>query len=567
MVANKHSFKQKLNLVFDDNLHTKVWHNVLDWIIIGLILVSSLEVFFSTFSGMTENYGGILKFVDVFTTLVFTVEVSLRIWAADALNPKYSGFKGRLRYCFSFYGLIDIVSTYPALVGLFTAVPITALKIFRVIRLVRIFRYMKSFRILGKAVASKKEELGISFVFLSILTVLLSFLLYYAEHEAQPDLCENGWSTLVWAFAKYLGDPGKIADFPIVTVWGNVIAVIVGALGIAIFAVPAGLIGSGFIEVIEETRAQEKVQSDVERLHAAFRWEKDMAYTGLFHVPAYKPLPTLLVKQYIQENEAIEAVKSSDEFHLYNLAKAYSPEDEPADRVVVVACPHNTSYGCCIDRGSKVTIVSTSGYDEPITSWVAYHLAKIGGFNYVAKEVELDVDHPESFYNVADPHSDNNIEAFIEDVSRLSSRPGSWVIPMAFCIGPKTRFHKIHLCFNKRSNSGFDGDVCTVRDHARFEQFAADFSDVMENDFQMPVDRNEYFGITKTNLLHQIECPDGFAIRVECHAIYFSSDRMAKIKAMADIINRHLEPGVDKPIPAEMMTRPDDGFGYRGYKD
>ena len=39
------SFKQKLNQVFDDNLHTKIWHNILDWVIIGLILVSSLEVF------------------------------------------------------------------------------------------------------------------------------------------------------------------------------------------------------------------------------------------------------------------------------------------------------------------------------------------------------------------------------------------------------------------------------------------------------------------------------------------------------------------------------------------
>ena len=107
------SFKQKLNQVFDDNLHTKIWHNILDWVIIGLILVSSLEVFLSTFSGLTENYGGILKFIDVFTTVVFTIEVTLRIWAADALDPKYAGFKGRVRYCFSFYGLIDILSTYP----------------------------------------------------------------------------------------------------------------------------------------------------------------------------------------------------------------------------------------------------------------------------------------------------------------------------------------------------------------------------------------------------------------------------------------------------------------------
>ena len=100
---------------------------------------------------------------------------------------------------------------------------------------------MKSFRILGQAISSKKQELTISFAFLSILTVILSFLLYFAEHDAQPVLCENGWKTLVWAFAKYLGDPAKIGDFPLITFWGRIIAAIVGILGIAIFAVPLAL--------------------------------------------------------------------------------------------------------------------------------------------------------------------------------------------------------------------------------------------------------------------------------------------------------------------------------------
>ena len=90
--------KKQLNLVFDDNLHTKIWHNILDWVIIALILISSLEVFLSTFRGLTENYGWLLRFIDVFTSIVFTIEVSLRIWAADELDPKYKGFRGRLRY-------------------------------------------------------------------------------------------------------------------------------------------------------------------------------------------------------------------------------------------------------------------------------------------------------------------------------------------------------------------------------------------------------------------------------------------------------------------------------------
>ena len=85
-------FKRELNRVFDDNLHTKQWHNVVDYIIIGLILLSTLEVFLSTYDGIVELYCTWLKVVDYFTTIFFTIEVSLRIWCADLLDYKYKGF-------------------------------------------------------------------------------------------------------------------------------------------------------------------------------------------------------------------------------------------------------------------------------------------------------------------------------------------------------------------------------------------------------------------------------------------------------------------------------------------
>jgi hypothetical protein len=51
------SFKQELARVFDDNLHTKQWHNYVDYAIIGLIILSTVEVFLSTYDGIVEKYG------------------------------------------------------------------------------------------------------------------------------------------------------------------------------------------------------------------------------------------------------------------------------------------------------------------------------------------------------------------------------------------------------------------------------------------------------------------------------------------------------------------------------
>ena len=49
-------FKRQLALVFDDNLRTKQWHNIADWVIIGLIIVSTVEVFLSTLDPIAERY-------------------------------------------------------------------------------------------------------------------------------------------------------------------------------------------------------------------------------------------------------------------------------------------------------------------------------------------------------------------------------------------------------------------------------------------------------------------------------------------------------------------------------
>lgn len=324
-------FKQRLARLFDDNLRTSVWGNVFDWVIIGLIVISSLEVFLSTFSGIAERYSQVLHFIDISTTVVFTIEVTLRIWTADLIDPKYKGFLGRIRYCLSFYGLIDCLSTYTFYLGLIFPIPATAIKVLRVARLLRVFRYMKAFRLLGKAIASKKEELSISMAVLCIITVILSCLLYFAEHNAQPEVCENGWRTLVWAFAQYIGDPGKVADFPMVTFWGQFIAAIVGLLGIAIFAVPAGLIGSGFLEVIEARNHQKELDKNILKLHNAFERKQDR-FTGYQIMPPFLSIADIQARMRMTENAIFEAVDESRDFRVVNLAATVTVDNNPQDK-------------------------------------------------------------------------------------------------------------------------------------------------------------------------------------------------------------------------------------------
>ncbi|MBQ6097078.1 MAG: ion transporter [Bacteroidales bacterium] len=362
----------QLNRVFDDRLETRQWENKVDWAIIGLIIISTVEVFLSTFDSISLRYGGWLRAIDIFTTAVFTVEVTLRIWCADLLDPKYKGFWGRVRYCLSFYGLIDIVSTYSFYLALLFPVPYSALKVLRVFRLLRVFRYMKSFRLLGDAFRSKRRELWISLQFLCIVTLILSFLLFFVEHQAQPEVYDNGWRSVLWAFMQYIGDPGGFADTPPVTFWGRVIAVLVGVLGIAIFAVPAGLIGSGFIETIEESRKQEELAERRNLLYQRFESQHSKRKLLLMSddghprsAPArYLSVDYLRSICMLTDNEILEAVRSSDDMRLRPMK---SDENLRANDLTVVErhLRSNTSYGYRRwDENRQLVLVNPIGATE-----------------------------------------------------------------------------------------------------------------------------------------------------------------------------------------------------------
>ena len=440
------ALKLNLSRVFDDKLKTKQWHNILDYVIIGLIIISTLEVFLSTYSSIVERYGKWLHFVDYFTTIFFTIEVTLRIWCADLIDPKYKGFIGRVRYCFSFYGLIDILSTYPFYLHFFMPVPYMALKVLRIARLLRVFRYMKAFSILSRAFAAKKNEMVVSLQFLTIVTLILSFVLFFVENEAQPDVYTNGWKSVVWSFAQYIGDPGGFADTPPITFIGRIIACVIGVLGIAIFAVPAGLIGSAFTEIMEEDKKEEQINGFIRSIVQSFKFLKDQQHTNLFYVPRYLPLDRILTRKYITHDQIVEAVQASDCLHLYNLQDSVNEIDNPVSNIVLINYVKNKPYGCCIDRGSRITIICTSGTTEPVTGWFAYHIAKLGNFNFVSKEIETDIDNPTTYYTISDVNNCPNLSLFLEDINHFASRENSWVIPILAATGPKSRPHQIHFC-------------------------------------------------------------------------------------------------------------------------
>lgn len=565
----KDSFKMSLARVFDDDLRTEQWQNVLDYVIIGLIFVSTVEVFLSTYKNITENYGKILNFIDVFTTIFFTVEVTLRIWAADAAKVEYKGFRGRLRYCFTFYGIIDILSTYPFWLGFIMPVPYTAFKILRTLRLIRVFRYMKSFRLLGKAISSKKRELSISMAFLCILTVILSFLLFFAEHMAQPDKFENGWKTIVWAFAKYLGDPGKISDFELVTPWGHFIAAIIGILGIAIFAVPAGLIGSGFTDAMDEERKMEQNAENVKKLHLAFE-RKMCRYTRYQIVPPFVSIADIQARMRMSVDDILDAIDASDEFRLINLASTQTVEQHPEDRLAVEHYHKNKSYGCFIDRGSKVTIISPANVVDAVMGNFAYYVAKIGGFNYISRETGATQPY-QSFFLISEPYETENLREFLDDLNSVAKDEDSWTICLLAASGANEPSYpsQFHFAYGgKKGDETYNGEKLTIHDIQKFDTWFKDISRVLEEQYGLKSDCQRYHNSSSAKVLPRhlahADKVNSVMLRIAWSVTCWDMRRIQIAKTLAESIANHLEMGESKTISKE-LTRKD--IGYVDYRE
>ena len=553
-------FKEKLARVFDNDMRTKQWENYIDYTIIGLIVVSTLSVFISTFN-VSPACERALSVIDLVTVIVFTIEVTLRIWTADLLSPKYKGFWGRVRYCFTFYGLVDVLSTYTYYVSMFVSLPYSMLKALRVLRLLRVFRYMHSFRLLQTAISSKSKELWVSFQFLAIVTLMLSFVLFFYEHNAQPDVYNNGFKSVLWAFTQYIGDPGGFADTPPITLVGRIIASIIGLLGIALFAVPAGLVGAGFSEAMEDDKKNAFIKNNVGKLHLAFERKLDRP-TGFRIIPQHLSVCDIQARVGMKADDIIDAIEESENFRLVNLAVTQTIDEHPQDKLAVEHFMVNRPYGCCIDRGSKITIVSAISFIEPSAGNFSYYVALMGGFNYISRE--LGEKRPyRSFYKFNNANDVPGLAEYMQDLNRLTAREDAWAIALLPASGANEPSYPTQIHFVAGGKSGVEdifANSPTLIDKALFKGLYDDAAEVFANEFNFGTDFQRYHGDSSgfeklyTNKLDRTAPLNSFTMRIAWSVTLWDSRRIAFAKKLAELFAKHIEGRAELEIDPDLKV-------------
>ena len=190
--------------------------------------------------------------------VIFAAEYALRLWACTA-DPQYAHpVKGRLRFAIQPLMVADgvaVLSYYIILALAATGIDLGAFRALRLItRMARMARYSPGLRALASAITARKNELlGVVSVVAALL-VLASSLMYFVEHSAQPDKFPSIPATMWWGIITVT--TVGYGDVAPVTPIGRMLAGVIALLGIGIFALPAGILGSSFMEQVNQRHSR-----------------------------------------------------------------------------------------------------------------------------------------------------------------------------------------------------------------------------------------------------------------------------------------------------------------------
>lgn len=253
--------KQKAYEILEHSGEPGLTGKAVNYFIVLLIVLNVLSVIFETVDSFYSQYSTLFWAFEVFSVAIFSLEFLARLWVCNT-GDRYQGpVKGRIRYLLSPLAIVDFLAIVPFYLPMLIPLDLRFLRALRLFRLTRIFklaRYSESLNMLGRIVRYRKEDLIITVFIITIVLILSSTIMYYAEHDAQPEKFDNIPDSMYWGMIT-LATVGYGDVYP-VTALGKIFSALIALSGVAMFALPAGIIGSGFME--ERQKAREKVMEN-----------------------------------------------------------------------------------------------------------------------------------------------------------------------------------------------------------------------------------------------------------------------------------------------------------------
>lgn len=240
--------------VVDETGDGKVDFDWYDIFMMFVILISLIPLLF-------KETTPLLLWIDRITVIIFIIDYFFRWITSDYRYGKHT-VSSFLRYPFSLMAIIDLLSIIPSLTSLNSSFKL--LKLFRVLRTLKMLRTVKVLRVVRAArysrqlaiIAEVLKESKDALLTVCTLAAAYIFISALIVFNVEPDTFGSFFDAIYWATVS-LTTVGYGDIYP-VTVIGRAVAMISSIFGIAIVALPAGIITAGYMNILERNRNDQK---------------------------------------------------------------------------------------------------------------------------------------------------------------------------------------------------------------------------------------------------------------------------------------------------------------------
>lgn len=247
--------KIRIHEIIEKASEGDVLSKIFDVFIVSLIILNVTAVILETVDILYLKYSAFFINFELFSVAVFSAEYILRLWTCNLDKRFRQPIKGRIRFALTPLAIIDLLAVLPFYLAAIFPVDlrfIRILRLFRIFRILKIARYSESIRNIAKVITRKKEELVMSIFILLIVLIVSSSLMYFVENSAQPEAFSSIPASMWWGIVT-LTTIGYGDIYPI-TPLGKLLGGVVAIIGIAMIALPAAVIVSGYFKQEEEAR-------------------------------------------------------------------------------------------------------------------------------------------------------------------------------------------------------------------------------------------------------------------------------------------------------------------------
>ncbi|XP_039623327.1 potassium voltage-gated channel subfamily KQT member 2 isoform X5 [Polypterus senegalus] len=370
----RNAFYRKLqNFLYNVLERPRGWAFIYHAYVFLLVFSCLVLSVFSTIKEYEESSDAALYILEIVTIVVFGVEYFVRIWAAGCCC-RYRGWRGRLKFARKPFCVIDIMVLIASISVLaagtqgnvFATSAIRSLRFLQILRMIRMDRRGGTWKLLGSVVYAHSKELITAWYIGFLCLILASFLVYLAEKESNKDF--DTYADALWWGLITLTTIGYGDKYP-VTWNGRLLAATFTLIGVSFFALPAGILGSGFALKVQEQHRQkhfEKRRNPAAGLiQAAWRFyatnlsRTDLHSTWSYYertvsVPMYRLIPPL------NQLDLLRNLKSKSGL---SFRKEQQPEPSPREN-----SDKEGLCGCCPGQASQKVSLKERVFSSPRNS-------------------------------------------------------------------------------------------------------------------------------------------------------------------------------------------------------